>query len=306
MNMTIGAEVAVTCACVRNKSKRAACQQCVDYCSSGALTISENNTIKINEEFCTGCGGCVLVCPVMAIDGRPPQRYAVNGGVYMAATAIPSVKECLLYYQAGYRIIIVDENHSSWEWIIAKANVILQSMGQPIFQLQKKTQTDNDSYYSPEENKPGRRRFLRVDVIREYLKKPAGIKNKLISDVVDEYQLFNVNIDSLACSLCSSCLQLCPTGAFRYENQAFVVDEKKCVGCRLCQDSCPEQALEVTPGVNKRTVTSYPFKVALCTRCRQRYPSLSDGEHACPACRIGEKLRLAGQRIGINSLNLNA
>ncbi len=48
------------------------CQSCRDACETEALKFEFRlgivGTILVNEEVCTGCGGCLAVCPTGAID----------------------------------------------------------------------------------------------------------------------------------------------------------------------------------------------------------------------------------------------
>ena len=48
------------------------CHQCdtcppVKACPTGALSRTSLVTVRVNEEYCTGCGSCVDVCPLNAI-----------------------------------------------------------------------------------------------------------------------------------------------------------------------------------------------------------------------------------------------
>ena len=93
---------------------------------------------------------------------------------------------------------------------------------------------------------------------------------------------------------------------YYYQNKQLVIESGECVGCKLCQESCPESAIEVREEIAKKTQTHYSFNVAFCPRCQNPFPSLNPGEHLCPACSMQEKLRFTGDRIGMKSLNFSA
>lgn len=65
------------------------------------------------------------------------------------------------------------------------------------------------------------------------------------------------------------CAKACALGAIREENNIILVDESKCVGCKLCTVACPFGAIEI--GKNE-----HGKNVALkCDMCREK------GDQAC-------------------------
>jgi len=61
-----------------------------------------------------------------------------------------------------------------------------------------------------------------------------------------------VEIDTEGCTLCLACVSVCPADALRdNENQPEVrFVEAACVQCGLCQTSCPENVITLTPQLN--------------------------------------------------------
>lgn len=232
-----------------------------------------------------------------------PQRRAEDERLYQDGESIPSLKELLLYYHEGYRTLILDESHPSWMNIVEEANTFLHSINKLPFSIISPSLNNNDSYFKREDSAIKRRRLLGIGLIQRYLKQDELPKNISLAEVFKPYQQFSIDVSTERCSLCGSCLQLCPAGVFHYQDRQFSVDTGKCVGCRLCEESCPEEALSVRPDVKESAVSSYAFHAALCPRCQRRYPSLSPDEHLCPACVVRERLRFSTQRIGMNSLN---
>jgi ferredoxin len=49
------------------------------------------------------------------------------------------------------------------------------------------------------------------------------------------------------CSLCLSCLRLCPYHAPFLQNDEMVISLEKCRGCGMCLSMCPSQAIEMPP-----------------------------------------------------------
>lgn len=52
-----------------------------------------------------------------------------------------------------------------------------------------------------------------------------------------------ISFDKTKCISCSSCVDICPSGAI-FDSHRFFIDRKKCTLCFLCVDACPSTALE--------------------------------------------------------------
>ena len=50
-----------------NKELCIGCGACVGVCPVGALELDEEGMSESNEEICIGCGACIGTCPVEAI-----------------------------------------------------------------------------------------------------------------------------------------------------------------------------------------------------------------------------------------------
>lgn len=82
----------------------------------------------------------------------------------------------------------------------------------------------------------------------------------------------SVNIDG--CTLCLSCVSVCPTGALRDDPERPILKfvEDACVQCGLCQGTCPEKVITLKPQIDFRASRA-PARVikeeepALCVRC---------------------------------------
>src|SRR5712672_789153 len=67
-----------------------------------------------------------------------------------------------------------------------------------------------------------------------------------------------VEIEAGGCTLCLSCVSACPTGALRDDPERPVLRfvEDACVQCGLCQATCPEKVITLTPQLDFRATTA--------------------------------------------------
>ncbi len=86
----------------------------------------------------------------------------------------------------------------------------------------------------------------------------------------------SVNVDG--CTLCLSCVSVCPTGALRDDPERPVLKfvEDACVQCGLCQSTCPEKVITLKPQIDFRAGRAPPLIIkeeepALCIRCNKPF-----------------------------------
>ena len=89
----------------------------------------------------------------------------------------------------------------------------------------------------------------------------------------------SVSCESKDCTLCMSCVAVCPTRALHTDGTSpslqFV--EQDCVQCGLCEKACPENALSLTPRMNwdsqtrQNAVVLHEEKAAECIRCHKPF-----------------------------------
>jgi len=86
----------------------------------------------------------------------------------------------------------------------------------------------------------------------------------------------SVNVDG--CTLCLSCVSVCPTGALidDPERPALKFVEDACVQCGLCVSTCPEKVITLKPQIDftaatARTQIIKEEEPALCIRCNKPF-----------------------------------
>jgi ferredoxin len=86
----------------------------------------------------------------------------------------------------------------------------------------------------------------------------------------------SVNIEG--CTLCLSCVSVCPTGALRDDPERPVLKfvEDACVQCGLCQSTCPEKVITLKPQIDFRAARAPALIIkeeepALCIRCNKPF-----------------------------------
>ena len=58
--------------CAHSRSGKTGCTQCIDVCSTGAIS-ADGDHVKVEPHLCAGCGGCATVCPSGAMTYAYPQ-----------------------------------------------------------------------------------------------------------------------------------------------------------------------------------------------------------------------------------------
>lgn len=87
-----------------------------------------------------------------------------------------------------------------------------------------------------------------------------------------------INLNVEGCTLCLSCVSVCPTGALRDDPERPVLKfiEDACVQCGLCQSTCPEKVITLKPQIDFRAARAQATilkeeEPALCIRCNKPF-----------------------------------
>jgi len=91
----------------------------------------------------------------------------------------------------------------------------------------------------------------------------------------------SLQINADACTLCMSCVSACPASALQDNAQApqLLFLEKNCVQCGLCEITCPEKAIALTPRLLASPARSQirvvnETKPFACVRCGKEFGTL--------------------------------
>ena len=89
--------------CAHGRSQKVGCSQCLDVCSTGAIT-PDGDHVKVDPHLCMGCGGCATVCPSGAMTHaypRVPDLGARLKRVLSVYAQAGGKDACLLFHNAG-------------------------------------------------------------------------------------------------------------------------------------------------------------------------------------------------------------
>jgi ferredoxin len=89
--------------CAHSRSSKVGCNQCLDVCSTGAIT-ADGDHVKVDPHLCMGCGGCATVCPSGAMTyayPRVPDFGARLKRVLSVYAQAGGKDACLLLHNAG-------------------------------------------------------------------------------------------------------------------------------------------------------------------------------------------------------------
>lgn len=121
----------------------------------------------------------------------------------------------------------------------------------------------------------GKRDVLRFALAELHRAAPAPVD---VVPLPDGAPFGAVEVDTAGCTLCLSCVSVCPTSALRDdpERPALRFVEDSCVQCGLCRTTCPEKVITLVPQIDFRASRA-PTRVLkeeepfCCIRCSKPF-----------------------------------
>lgn len=267
--------------CVRKRLKQSLCDSCLRSCPVGAITFGHLN-VEIDNELCFQCGNCLFTCPVDAIENITPHERTYQDNLLVVSHDEPlaSVEELLVWHRQfqirGMKITepLVDK----WLSVLAKLNLQLKTLQEPIWQLVITEPMDVDS---------GRRFMLFRQKLDEKPLNKSHVKTGLNArkQLYREDSWFQIKLDKENCILCSACAKVCDENAIELENNVFTLDEKRCTGCMNCQIVCFPKSIMIDEQVAKNSEPMrYYYYDAHCEKCRLAFLAWEPESKLCPIC----------------------
>jgi len=110
------------------------------------------------------------------------------------------------------------------------------------------------------------------DFINQTGKEPGGV-------IIDSKHAFAfAEVNESECTLCRSCANVCPTNAFKFEEDGYTLNFKhiNCVGCGLCEQVCPENVITLKDEIFLEKlaldyVTVAEDDMVACLKCNKPY-----------------------------------
>ncbi|WP_027695325.1 4Fe-4S dicluster domain-containing protein [Vibrio litoralis] len=127
------------------------------------------------------------------------------------------------------------------------------------------------------------RLFNALDLLAEHYTPDANLVTNNIAPVPSGAPFGSVNCYSDNCTLCMSCVSVCPTRALhaKGDSPALLFTEQDCVQCGLCESACPEKVISLEPRFNwdkqQRTqdITLHQEPAAHCLSCGKPFAPAS-------------------------------
>jgi len=121
----------------------------------------------------------------------------------------------------------------------------------------------------------GNREIL-TDVIKDLIEQTCNEPGSV--EITQELPFAYAEVNESGCTLCRSCANVCPTNAFKFEeeNNSLHFKHINCVGCGLCEQLCPEKVITLKRELHLDKISLDYRKVAedemvACTQCKKPY-----------------------------------
>jgi|Deesub1362A_J573_1020465.scaffolds.fasta_scaffold00005_295 ferredoxin len=130
----------------------------------------------------------------------------------------------------------------------------------------------------------GNKRADLVRITKSFLQN-TGIKPSPLQ--ILDFPFADILIDKEKCTLCSTCMNMCPTEAIKREDAGKIVfSYSYCIACGLCCEACPEKAITMAKILDLPRLANNERKVLVesellkCKNCGKPFTTVSSFEKA--------------------------
>lgn len=309
-------------ACVRTRSRELDCQKCVEACPTNAITVGDDNSIRVALDDCVDCGQCRPSCPT-EVFSAPFDLQAVltetdgilrcgDGG--LPCIAALSTEDLITL---GFRVDAISlqgacpHGHAPVAQRLDEAERVLHTLGRPTtlsFEDNLAVETGKGAsrreFFSALRNRKTGKEITRTgrfnrDAMRrtppQRKRLLAALKGAQITEPIEGDLSFSSSkyLDPKICTICTICVNVCPTNALQPTHgwQALNFDASLCVRCGLCHAVCAPDALQLRPAKLEPFIAPKPqrlarLRITTCVECGRAYNPTAHGMLCAPCAEM--------------------
>ena len=264
--------------CAHSRAEQPACSNCLDLCPTGAIA-SAGEHVAIDPMICAGCGSCsTLASTYRKAGGNAPRllvhdedhgaemiRLYARFGAGLPVDVIPLAVDALAGFGhaemlaalgCGFaHVDVLLSPRTERDVIEVQAELARAISGTDTIRLIDVADPDAlETALVTETLQPAHDTLLPLGTRRQVARlagKTLQPEAKVI-DLPDAAPYGAVLVDTDACTLCLSCVSLCPSGALgdNPDLPQLRFQEDACLQCGLCANICPEDAITLKPQLN--------------------------------------------------------
>ena len=119
-------------------------------------------------------------------------------------------------------------------------------------------------------------RAILADILEDFVEQTGKEVGRI--ELPPEFPFALAEVRESGCTLCRSCANVCPTNAFKFEeeNHSLYFKHINCVGCGLCEQVCPEDVINIRNGLSlEKSTFEYTIvaedEMISCSKCEKPY-----------------------------------
>lgn len=277
--------------CLRKISPFSSCTICHDICKNQAVSYVKDG-VQFDEKACNECSRCITACPVLAIEGKSPERDVIDDVLFLDGDSHPTENELLYLYKNGIRKINHPNLDNRLESIIEKTNKTLMKLEMDPFiygtdiavKIPKEKRVSRRDFFYNISNNSKKFALSTFTPIKWRFNHKDFNKAKMF----EGWSFYSVVLDIESCNLCESCFRLCPANVFQRNGNFLTINSGKCLGCSLCSDVCKKNAVSISSNVAKTKTPHYRIYKGTCNNCGSQFHAW-EKDNVCYICKTANE-----------------